>query len=142
MKHKVITKDKWVWMGHPAHFICAQDCKFFMATKVGKYIISTVGEMFPDAPIREIFAQSRKVKLEGMGDARKADYMKKIGFEEIGYGRKYETMVFLAVKGRKNQCGGCPFVIESGANLDQYGYNTSQDAFKGHYKACSKWAKK
>ena len=140
-----ITKDKWIWMPHPAHFICASDCKFFMATKVGKYIISTVGEMFPDAPIREIYAETRNIVLEGKGDARRADYMKKIGYDEIGVGRKYETMVFKAVrsiKKGKDACKACPFQIESGNNIDGNGYNEPDKAYEGHLKLCNKYANK
>ena len=48
--------------------------------------------------VREIYAKSREVKLEGVGDVRDADYIKKVGYEEIGDGRKYETMVFKARK--------------------------------------------
>ncbi len=138
------TKDKWVWMPHPAHFILSYDCKFFMATKVGKYIVSTVGEYFPDALVREIIAKSRGITLEGMGDARRADYMRKIGFDDIGYGRKYETMVFKAIKSMKNGkgCNACPFIIKSGSELDANGYNTPEDAYKGHMEMCNKWAKK
>ncbi len=141
---KKITKDKWIWMPHPAHFICASDCKFFLATKIGKYIVSTVGEYFPDAPIREIFAQSRNKPLEGMGDARRADYMKKIGFEELHCGGiLYETMVFKATKSPKEKgCKACPFVIDSGQNLDSEYYKTPNEAFIGHYKLCQKWSKK
>jgi len=135
----MITKDKWIWMPHPAHFICAEDCKFFLATKIGKYIVSTVGEYFPDAPIREIFAESRKIKLEGMGDARRADYMKKIGFEKIGFGRLYETMVFIARK--SPECNVCPFVIASSSYVDFYGYKTPEEAYKGHMKLCNKYSK-
>ncbi len=140
-----ITKDKWIWMGHPAHFICSYDCRFFLATKVGKYIVSTVGEYFPDAPIREIFAESRKIKIEGIGDARRNDYMKKIGFEELGPGRLYETMVFKAVKSSKKgdrACASCPFQMASGSDLDFTGYMTGKEAYEGHMKMCKKWAKK
>lgn len=137
---KKITKDKWIWMPHPAHFICAQDCRFFMATKVGDYIISTVGEYFPDAPIREIFAQSRNKPLEGMGDARRADYMKKIGFEELHYGGwLYETMVFKAKE--SEGCKACAFVIDSGNNLDEEWYKKPEEAVAGHYKMCEKYSK-
>lgn len=140
---KVIPKDKWVWMPHPAHFICAQDCKFFLATKIGKYIISTVGEYFPDYQIREIFAESRGVNLEGKGDARRADYMKKIGFEDLGHERKYETMVFESMKTPKDgrgYCEACPFRIKSGHDIDFNGYKKSKDAYKGHLEMCEKWS--
>lgn len=139
---KAVPKDKWVWMPHPAHLCVAQDCRFFLATKVGKYIVSTVGEYLPDVGIREIFAKSRGVKLEGMGDARRADYMKKIGYEDIGFGRKYETIVFPASKPSKSGCKACPYVISSGRDFDMKGYNTAEEAYKGHMALCAKWAKK
>ena len=136
-----ITKDKWTWMPHAAHFICGSDCKFFLATKVGKYIVSTVGEYLPDSQVREIYAQSRGYKLEGIGDARKTDFLKKNnGYEEIGHNRKYETMVFKAIKSPK--CQACPFTIESGNNIDQNNYNEQKEAFRGHYKMCIKYANK
>ncbi len=130
---KKIPKEKWIWMPHPAHFRMAKDCQFFLATKVGKYIVSTVGELFPDAPVREIFAESRKVTLEGKGDARMYDYMKKIGFGDIGYERKYETMVFCAKKMPAGECNVCPFRIIVQKEVDMMGYKTAKDAFKGHY---------
>lgn len=138
--NKTIPKEKWIWMPHPAHFICSSDCKFFLATKIGKYIVSTVGEYFPDSEIREIFANSRGVILEGKGDARRADYMKKIGFEDIGYNRKYETMVFKARKGIT--CKVCPFVIDGGSDIDFCSYNEPNEAYEGHLKMCKKWANK
>lgn len=70
-----ITQDKWVWMPHAGHFISGYRCCFKLNTKVGKYIISTVGEL-PD------------------GD----------GFMDIGADRKYETMVFPAKKSKTKCC--------------------------------------
>lgn len=145
MKTKVITRDKWIWMGHPGHFICSRDCRFFMCTKVGKYLISTVGEYLPDYQIREIMAESRKVVLEGKGDARLADYMKKIGYEDLHFdGWKYETMVFPIGK-RKVPKGDetcCPYSASNWRGLDEIYYKTGKEAFEGHYKMCSKWARK
>lgn len=141
-----IPKDKWIWMPHPAHFICAQDCKFFMATKIGKYIVSTVGEYFPDYRIRKIFAESRGKVIEGKGDEYDRNYMREIGFEELHFGGWfYETMVFKAIKSSRkgNQaCKACPFQIESGQNIDEKWYKTPEEAYKGHYKLCNKWANK
>ena len=134
-----MTRESWVWMPHPAHFICASYWKFFLATYVGGYIVTTVGEMLPDAPVREIIAESRGVALKGQGDARLADYMKKIGYEDLGYERKYETMVFKAmVRVDPNQC--CPFVID-GEEVDFSGYNDAVSAKNGHYLLCEKWSK-
>ena len=101
-----MDKTKWIWMPHPGHLIVARDCKFSLNTYVGKYIVSTVGEYLPDYQVREIFAESRGITLVGKGEARLADYMKKIGYETIGSDRKYETMVFHAKKS-DDKC--CPF---------------------------------
>lgn len=134
-----MKKDKWIWMPHPGHFICARDCRFHLNTYVGKYIVSTVGEYLPDSLVRDILAESRGVVLEGMGDNRLADYMKKLGFEELGYGRKYETMVFPAEK-RDSIC--CPYTASDWSGLEMDGYNSPDEATEGHMKFCLKWSKK
>lgn len=130
-------------MPHAGHFICGQWCRFRLNTWVGKYIVSTVGEYLPDAGVREVFAECRKVKLEGKGDARLADYMKKIGYEELHYGGYlYETMVFRAVKapeGDKDAC--CPYRQDSGENVDSDTYKTAAEAYLGHQRLCEKWSK-
>lgn len=136
-----MKKDKWLWMPHAGHFICGNQCRFHLNTYVGGYIVSTVGEYFPDAPVREIIAASRGVKLEGIGDAREYDYLKKIGFEDLGCDRKYETMVFPAMRAPKDQ-GCCPFKMKSASSLDFAGYNDAEQAREGHMKLCAKWAKK
>lgn len=135
----MISAADWIWMPHPAHFICARDCRFFLATRVGPYVVSTVGEMIPDAPVREIYAQSRGIDLVGRGDERLADYMRKIGYEEIGCGRKYETLVFRAkAADEKNSC--CPWRIDVSSELDGRGYNEPHDAYQGHLELCRKWS--
>ena len=105
------------------------------------YLISTVGEYLPDAPVREIFAQSRGVALEGMGDKRRAHYMEKIGFEDIGYGRKYETMVFsLNGKVCAGKGCGCGMPVPSDwRELDAERYNTAGDATRGHRRMVQKY---
>lgn len=136
-----MTKDQWIWMPHPGHFICSFDCRFRLNTCVGKYIVSTVGELFPDAPVREIHAEVRGIKLEGMGDARKADFFEKCGYVELGLDRLYETMVFEAIESEeKDSC--CPYRIKSGSELDMRGYNDPVQAFKGHMELCEEWSKK
>lgn len=134
-----MKKNRWIWMPHPGHLIVARDCRFSLNTYVGKYIVSTVGEYLPDYEVREILAKSRGITLEGKGDARLADYMNKIGYEEISLDRKYETMVFTAKKS-KDKC--CPHVMKNPRNVDFDSYNSADDATIGHYKMCSKWAKK
>lgn len=129
-------QDTWVWMPHPAHFICGFDCRFHLATKVGEVIVSTVGEYWPDEGTREILAKSRGIKLKGVGDERRASYMEQIGFEKIGCDRKYETMVFRATKG--DTC--CPWRCDvSGGELDMRGYNDPAAAYEGHLRLCREW---
>jgi len=137
-----MTRDKWVWMPHAAHFICGNDCRFHLATYVGGYVVSTVGEYLPDSQVREILAQSRRITLNGKGDERLADYMKKVGYEDLGYQRKYETMVFKAERmtAKGDQC--CPWRMKTPDDVDMEGYNTPEAATAGHMKLCEKWSKK
>lgn len=129
-----MSKADWIWMAHPAHYICSFDCRFHLATKVGGVIVSTVGEYFPDAPIREIMAKSRGIKLRGIGDERKHDYLERIGFDEVGIGRLYETMVFKAIR---NAVGCCPWVADTAAGaLETAGYADADSAYHGHLNIC------
>lgn len=73
---KAIPPEKWKWFGHPAHFICGRDCRFHLATKIGRWLVSTLGEYLPDEGSREITANCK-------GDARRADYMQKMGSQEV-----------------------------------------------------------
>lgn len=138
---KKIPASEWVWLGHPAHFIGGFDCRFHMATKIGNYIVSTVGEYLPEHEIREMNAQLKGVKLTGFGRDRIDNYLVKIGFEELGIGRKYETKVFNAQKSKSvKSC--CPWVIADGNELESGGYNEAADAIKGHMRMCemvSEW---
>jgi len=138
-----ITKDKWIWMPHPAHFICSNDCRFVLATRIGKYIVSTVGEYWPDQAVRRIHAEIYDPIWYTENSSKKGDdfdhqYMKKFGYEEIGCGRKYETVVGHAVK-TERQC--CPYSMVD-FDLDFQSYNKAEDAYKGHMKMCAKFAKK
>lgn len=135
-----MKKDKWIWMPHAGHLIVGHQCQFKLNTYVGEYIVSTVGEYMPDSAVREILAESRKMFLKGKGDEREADWLKKNnGFETIGCDRKYETMVFKAVKSTY-KC--CPYKINVSKEMDMQGYNTPEDAYKSHLELCDKWSKK
>lgn len=72
-----------IYMPHPGHFICSQYCRFFLNTYVNGYIVRTVGEYVPSEAVREAFAQSRGFILEGRGDARESDYIKKSGTNKL-----------------------------------------------------------
>ena len=127
-----MKKADWVWMPHPGHLVVSRDCKFHLNTYVGGYIVSTVGEYLPDSQVREILAKSRGIELSGR-------WLKKNDWEEIGSGRKYETMVFPA-KIAEDKC--CPFFAYDWSTLDFDGYNDAGEAFAGHQKMCKKWASK
>src|SRR3990167_10381209 len=112
---KRVDKSNWAWMPHAGHLIVSRSCQFHLNTYVNGYIVSTVGEYFPDSRVRQIFADSRGKIIKGMGDAWDADYMEKIGYEEIGLGRLYETMVF---KGGKSKDKCCPYIAIDWSELD------------------------
>jgi hypothetical protein len=135
------------WFGHAGHFICSDKCRFHLTTLVGKYLISTVGELWPERPVREIHASvNDKRWLDEhshlKGDNFDFEYMKKFGFEEIGCGRKYETMVFLAGKPCTDKKCGCGLPAISGLELDGDGYNNAGDATVGHMKMIKKYEAK
>jgi hypothetical protein len=142
MTAKVVhPRDQWEWFGSPAHFICGDDCRFHMATLVGPWVVSTVGEWLPDSSSWHIYAGSIGVELEGRGDARRADFLNKVGYIEIGSGRAYETMVFEA--GKRCDVGGCGCGMPSisGSELDFDGYNDAGAATRGHNEMCEKWSR-
>lgn len=137
-----MTRAEWIWMPHPAHFIAASNCRFHLATWVGGYVVSTVGEYVPDSAVREVLASSRGITLAGRGDAREYDWMKKAGYEKIGCDRLYETMVFKAQPAPADDGQACcPWRIDVSEEVDSAGYNDSESAARGHMELCEKWAK-
>ena len=136
----MIQKQDWKWFGNAGHLCVGAHCRFHLCTEIGQYVVSTVGQYWPQEAVREIFANSRGVTLEGKGDARERDYMTKVGYEEIGCGRTYETMVF-NVTGHCNspECR-CGLPLIDGQELDCEGYNSAADATAGHMAMCEKWA--
>ena len=105
--------EKWIWIGHHQHHICANNCDFNLATLLPNgFIISTIGELF---------------------DRNSNTFL------EIGHGRLYETMVF-KTNGEFRKCG-CPKVSEY-IELDFSAYNHPKDAQDGHMLMCKKWVLK
>lgn len=138
----MIPREQWEWFGVTSHLIVGSDCRFHLATVIGPWLVSTVGEWFPDESSREIHAEIRGVKLEGRGNARRADFMEKFGFMEIGSGRKYETNVFRIGEERctTEDCDCGQPLVADWSELDSDGYNLRGDAQRGHYAMCEKWA--
>lgn len=140
-----VKPESWEWYGHAAHFICGRSCRFHIATKVGKYLVSTVGELWSERAVREIHAKIYDAKwftenVHLKGDYFDAAYMTRFGFDTVGCDRKYETMVFLAGKTCQSKECGCGLPEISGSELDFLGYNNAGEARAGHMKLCVKWA--
>lgn len=137
----------WKWFGSAGHFICGHWCRFHLCTQVGSYLISTIGEYWPERAVREIHASVSDPKWLQENIMRKGDdfdyaYMKRFGFQEIGHERLYETMVFRAGKPCESQKCGCGIPSINGGELDFKAYVDAGSATKGHMEICKKWAGK
>jgi hypothetical protein len=133
--------NDWRWFGCAGHLIVARDCRFHLCTQVGAFLVSTVGEYWPSESVREILATTKGIVLRGKGDARESDYMRRIGFSEIGSGRLYETMVFRTTGEvcHAPDCG-CGLPTVNYTELDMRGYNTAGAATLGHMELCREYA--
>lgn len=122
----MIAKDQWEWFGFAGHLCVGQWCRFHLATKIGKYWISTVG-MYVHPRHGEGREQAEQTYLEQHPNG-----------EEIGAGRTYETMVF-RVKDGLCDCG-CGQPAIDFEEQDSDGYNDAVAARTGHLRMCEKWA--
>lgn len=116
-----IPESEWEWYGNALHCIVSNRCRFHMATKVGDYIISTIGELQP----RD---NHESVEWEALG-----------GAGNDGKGRTFETFIF-PFEGKRD-CG-CPILglqIES-KEIVSRGYYDHVEARKGHMFTCKKIA--
>lgn len=120
-----------VEMPHAGHFICGHMCQFHRNTYVNGYIVSTVGEYTPHHVFKKRGGE-RVLETRSDRDA--------FAFEELGYGRLYETMVFKAIRAPANERQCCPWRHESGENIDFEGYNDAALANAGHEEMVAKWA--
>jgi len=120
-------RETWEWFGNAAHFICGRWCRFHLTTKVGPWLVSTIGE----------YVHPRN---SGGSERKEAEWLKENWpGEDIGPGRKYETMVFRA--GAPCDCGcGLPGLV-SGLELYFRPYNSAAEATKGHHEACEEWSR-
>lgn len=134
------------WFGNAGHFICARWCQFHLTTQVGKYLVSTVGEYWPERSTREIMARTSDPIWIAANEQRKGDdfdsaYMRRFGFEDIGCDRKYETMVFKAGAPCTAKGCSCGLPTIDGLELDFAGYNDAKAATEGHMKLVAKWSR-
>jgi hypothetical protein len=114
-----IPKDQWEWYGYPGHFVCADRCWFRLNTKVGNYIISTVGDM-------HISTKPNDKTTLGGGDN---DF--------------FETYVFSCAKGNRcndPECGYNAPIPDSWREIDGNRTATAGEAQKAHMAFCLKYA--
>lgn len=125
-----VDQRDWKWFGVAAHFCCGQWCRFHMATQVGEYLISTVGEYVHPRHSNGSEAEEARWLSENWPG------------EDIGMDRKYETMVFRAGKPCTSAGCGCG-VPEIGEVCDGFGsYNDRASAQAGHLCLCNEYAQK
>ena len=131
----IVPKQDWVWMPHAGHLCVGHHCRFHLATAVGKWLISTVGEYVPPVNLAQLVAIHEGGAAAGVPPLDKPNE----DVQDIGWCRKYETMVFQAVR-NPEPCSCCPFVQSDGSDADMAGYKTAAEAYAGHLKMCEKWA--
>lgn len=107
------SRSGWKWYGFAGHFVGGRHCAYHLCTRVGGFLISTVGDYRPPS---------------GRGD-RLA-----LGISKDSY---YETFVFKC--GGDDECGD-PIIDLS--EIDSERYAKSIDAERGHYRFCEKYAAK
>jgi hypothetical protein len=141
------TKADWVFMPHWGHFICGRWCRFHINTYLGNgYIVSSIGEYWPPKPVQQIHARVHDLDwyldhVTLLGDEWDAAYHKRFGFEQVGSGRTYETMVFEAESETDPEAMCCPWRIANGQDKEFIGANDSVSAYQNHMALCEKWSK-
>jgi hypothetical protein len=112
-----LAREDWIWLPHAAHFIGSHFCDFRMATDVGDFIVSTVGEYH-----RYLTTGNREKR-------------------EIGRDRYYETMIFYKKITDPNDCECCVFCPD-GEEIEMIPYNSNVEAMNGHVSACDKYSQR
>jgi hypothetical protein len=108
-----INESEWEWYGKPGHFIQSHLCVFHLCTRVGGYLISTVGDL------RE---GSKEEKPLGGGP------------------EPYETYVFRLGRWSRCDCGcGMPRPYRM-AEIEGTRVMTAKQANDKHMEMCRKYA--
>lgn len=125
----MIPKHEWQWYGMAGHFICGRWCRFHLCTKVGPWLVSTVGA----------YVHPRH---SGGSEQKEAAWLKENWpGEDIGLDRKFETMVFRCGEPCSAEGCGCGQpMLDGGMELDSAAYNDIKSANEGHLAMCEKWS--
>lgn len=107
-----IPESEWKWFGFAAHFCLARRCEFHLTTQVGNKLISSVGGLQP---------------IEEDNENR---------WEEIGCGRKFETLVFNIIDTESEN--KIPPIDYS--EVESVCANTSKECHENHMRLCHKYA--
>lgn len=104
-----------IWYGNAGHLCVSRKCEFHLCTEVNGYVVSTVGEYYPNGI---------NMPMEPVGLMPK---------------ELYETMIF-EFSGSRCKCGcGLP---DTGRSLCMDRYATPKEANEGHIRYCEEYAKK
>lgn len=103
------SAEGWKWYGYAGHLCVSRRCAYHLCTRIGDYLISTVGAYYP-------FGSDK--------------------METIGGGREdfYETFVF---KCEGDDNNGDPIITTD--EIDTKRYAKSIEAEEGHYAFCWKY---
>ncbi len=108
-----IPESEWVWYGYAGHFINSKACVYHLSTRIGSFLISTLGDYRPRDNDKY-----QMVEMTGVPDSF------------------FETMVFRC-KGEDDD--GNPYLINLNA-IEAEHYPKSLLAEKGHRRICEKYA--
>jgi len=128
-----VPESEWTWFGRPGHFICGEWCHFHLCTLVGGYLVSTVGEY--------VHPRHNLTNEKEWYEWRRDNWPG----EDIGYNRKYETMVFIAgptdcpPDGEQLCKCGVPSLLDS-TELEILPANDGGVATANHMLLCHKYA--
>lgn len=108
-----VPESEWRWCGYPGHFIGSFDCLFHMKTRVGPWIVSTVGDYRPN--------HGRAEEPTPLG----------VGAESL-----YETFVFAARDDVECHAG----MPSDWTEVEGEQWATPQEAEAGHLAMCLRYA--
>jgi hypothetical protein len=116
-----IAQAEWRWFGNAGHLVASDDCRFHLATQVGRVLVSTIGDYKPSGISSGVLRENAE------------------GFAEIGWQRFYETYVF-ELSDMPCPCGCDMMQVEKWSEIDSHGWQSRAEANRGHIEMCQKWA--